>query len=65
MINYPLNKKWFIYIKAESEINRDVGEIYAQRNNIDNLRTLSNQKISFDGKLLAGKVEMMLEELNW
>lgn len=51
----PFEQEMVPHIRAESEINRDVGEIYAQRNNIDNLRTLSNQKISFDGKLLAGK----------
>ena len=28
---------------------------YAQKNNIDNLRTLNNQKQSFGGKILGGK----------
>ena len=51
----PFEQEMVPHIRAESEINREVGEIYAQRNNIDNLRTLSNQKVSFDGKVLAGK----------
>ena len=44
------------HIDQNSDINRDVGEIYAQRNNVDNLRTLSNPKLSFGGKLQHGRL---------
>lgn len=43
------------HIAEASDINRDVDLLYAQRNSIDNTRTLSNQKVSFGGKVLPGK----------
>jgi len=43
------------HIDQNSAINRDIGEIYAQRNSIDNTRTLSNQKVSFGSRVIAGK----------
>ena len=51
----PFEQERVPHIDQNSDINRDVGEIYAQRNNVDNLRTLSNQKMSFGGKVLGGK----------
>jgi len=43
------------HISQRSEVNRDIGEIYAQRNSIDNTRALSNQKVSFGSRVVAGK----------
>jgi len=43
------------HIDQNSEINRDIGEIYAQRNSIDNTRALSNQKVTFGSRVIAGK----------
>lgn len=51
----PTEQERVAPIDVKSDINRDVDLLYAQRNSIDNRRTLSNQKISFGGKVLAGK----------
>ena len=42
----PFEQERVSHIDQKSEVNRDVGLIHAQRNNIDNLRTLDNQKES-------------------
>jgi len=51
----PFEQERVPHIDQNSEINRDVGEIHAQRNNIDNLRTLNNIKESYGGKVIHGK----------
>ena len=51
----PFEQERVAHIDQKSDINRDVGEIFAQRNGIDNLRALSNPKLSFEGKVIAGK----------
>jgi hypothetical protein len=51
----PFEQERVPHIDRNSSINRDVGEIFAQRNSIDNTRALSNQKMSFGGKVIAGK----------
>jgi len=43
------------HISQRSSVNRDIGEIYAQRNSVDNIRALSNQKVSFGSRVIAGK----------
>ena len=51
----PFEQERVAHIDRNSDINRDVGDIYAQRNGIDNLRALSNPKLTFEGKVIAGK----------
>ena len=51
----PFEQERVPHIDQNSEINRDIGEIYAQRNSVDNIRALSNQKESFGGRVVAGK----------
>lgn len=51
----PFEQERVAHIDRNSDVNRDVGEIYAQRNGIDNLRALSNPKLTFEGKVIAGK----------
>tara|TARA_B100001287_G_C22659788_1_gene519725 strand:+ start:273 stop:1925 length:1653 start_codon:yes stop_codon:yes gene_type:complete len=51
----PFEQERVAHIEQGSEINRDIDLAYAQRNSIDALRTLNNQKESFAGKVLAGK----------
>ena len=51
----PFEQERVPHIGEESDINRDVDLLYAQRNSVDNTRTLSNQKVSFGGKVLPGK----------
>lgn len=51
----PFEQERVAHIDRNSDVNRDVGDIYAQRNGIDNLRALSNPKLTFEGKVIAGK----------
>jgi hypothetical protein len=51
----PFEQEMVPHIDQNSEINRDIGEIFAQRNSIDNTRALSNQKVSFGSRVIAGK----------
>ena len=51
----PFEQEKVPHIDQNSIINRDVGEIFAMRNSVDNTRALSNQKVSFGGKVIAGK----------
>jgi len=51
----PFEQERVPHIDQISEINRKIGDIYAQKNSIDNLRALSNQKVSFGSRVIAGK----------
>jgi hypothetical protein len=51
----PFEQEKVVHIDQKSDINRDIDLAYAQRNSVDNTRTLSNQKLSFGGKVLGGK----------
>ena len=51
----PFEQERVAHIDVKSDINRDVDMIYAERNSVDNTRTLNNQKATFKGKVLAGK----------
>ena len=51
----PFEQEKVPHIEQGSEITRDVDLVYAQRNNIDNTRTLNNQKVSYGGKIIGGK----------
>jgi hypothetical protein len=51
----PFEQEQVVNIDIKSGINMDVGLTHAQRNNIDSLRTLNNQKESYAAKILSGK----------
>ena len=51
----PFEQERVAHIDVKSDINRDIDLTYAQRNSVDALRTLTNQKQSFGGKVLGGK----------
>jgi hypothetical protein len=51
----PFEQERVVHIDQKSDINRDIGLAYAQKNSVDALRSLSNQKQSFSGKVLGGK----------
>jgi len=51
----PFEQERVPHIDQKSDINRDVGNIYAQRNSVDNIRALSNQKVSFGSRVISGK----------
>ena len=51
----PFAQEKISHIDVKSEINRDIGVMYAERNNVDNTRTINNPKLSYEGKILGGK----------
>ena len=51
----PFSQEQVSHIDEKSEINRDIGVMYANRNSTDNIRTVNNPKLSFEGKILGGK----------
>ena len=51
----PFEQERISPIDVKNEINRDIGLLYSQRNSVDNKRALSNPKLSYGGKILAGK----------
>ena len=51
----PFQQEKVSHIDRNSEINRDIGMLHAERNKVDNIRTLTNQKESYGGKVLGGK----------
>ena len=51
----PFEQEKIPHISERSSVNRDIGEIFAQRNSVDNIRALSNQKVSFGTKVIPGK----------
>lgn len=51
----PFSQERVPHINQKSSINRDIGELFSQRNSIDNIRTLNNQKVSFGSRVVAGK----------
>jgi len=42
-------------IDSKSDVNRDIGDIHAERNSTDNRRSLNNPKLSYGGTILGGK----------
>ena len=57
MRNYekPFNQELVAPIDFKSNYNREIAELIAKKRNIDNLRTVNNQKLSYEGKILSGK----------
>ena len=51
----PFEQERVSHIDQKSDINRDIDLAYAQRNSVDSIRTLTNLKQSFGGKVLGGK----------
>jgi len=51
----PFEQERVPHIDQNSPINRDIGEIFAQRNSVENRRALSNQRVSFGSRVIAGK----------
>ena len=51
----PFEQERVAPIDSMSNFNREIGQTIADRRNIDNLRTLSNQKSSYEGRVNAGK----------
>lgn len=51
----PFQQEMVSHIDQKSSINQDVAVVYANRNSVDNTRTVSNPKLSYRGKVLGGK----------
>lgn len=51
----PFQQEMVSHIDQKSLINQDVGIAYANRNSVDNTRTINNPKLSYEGKVLGGK----------
>ena len=51
----PFSQERITPIDQKSNFSRETGEMISQRSNIDNTRTLTNPKLSYGGKILAGK----------
>jgi len=51
----PFEQERVVHIDQKSDVNRDIGLAHAQKNSVDALRTLTNQKQSYAGKVLGGK----------
>jgi hypothetical protein len=50
-------------IDDKDPANIEIGRQHAQRNNVDNIRTLNNQKHTYDGRILPGKGEEKLGKI--
>ena len=48
--DYPVNP-----IDANSKLNRDIDQAIANSRSIDTLRTLNNQKVSYEGRVIRGE----------
>ena len=51
----PFQQERIANIDEKSNFNREVGQVYAERNNIDNTRVLSNPKLTYQARVVEGK----------
>ena len=51
----PFEQEKVIPIDAKSELNRDIDQAIANSRSIDTLRTLNNQKVSYEGRVIRGE----------
>lgn len=51
----PFQQELVSKIDEKNSVNLDVGHAYAQKNSVDNSRTINNPKLSYEGKVLGGK----------
>lgn len=51
----PFEQEKISHIDQKSSINTDVAHIRAQRSSVDSTRTISNPKLSYQGKVLGGQ----------
>lgn len=59
----PFEQVQVSQIDEKNPANIDIGRQFAQRNNVDNIRTLNNQKHTYDGRILSGKGEQKLGKI--
>jgi hypothetical protein len=51
----PFEQQKISNIDVKSNVNREIGQVMADRNNIDNLRSKADPKLTYKGKILPGK----------
>lgn len=51
----PFEQEKIIPIDVKSELNRDIDQAIANSRSIDTLRTLNNQKVSYEGRVVRGE----------
>ena len=51
----PFTQERIQHIDVKSDFNREIDQMIAEKTNIDVLRAESNPKLTFKGKVLAGK----------
>lgn len=51
----PFQQEMVTHIDQKSSVNQDVAVAYANRNSVDNTRTVDNPKLSYRGKVIGGK----------
>ena len=51
----PFEQERIAPIDEKSNSTREIGELIASKSNIDNIRTIDNRKISYNGKIIPGK----------
>lgn len=51
----PFEQEKIIPIDEKSELNRDIDLAIAKTNSIDTMRTLNNQKVSYEGRIIRGE----------
>jgi hypothetical protein len=51
----PFTQEKVYHIDQKNNINGDIGRMINEKRNIDNLRTKTNPKISYSGKIISGK----------
>ena len=61
--NLPFNQEYISHIDQKDGLNMDVELAYAQRNSIDNTRTINNPKLGYEGRVLRGKEGMGEREM--
>jgi hypothetical protein len=51
----PFEQEKIIPIDVKSELNRDIDQAIANTKSVDALRTLNNQKVSYEGRVIRGE----------
>jgi len=59
----PFEQTQVGHIDVKNMVNVDIAKQYYENNSIDNIRTLNNQQVSYEGRILPGKGEEKLGKI--
>ena len=51
----PFEQERVSHIDTKSGVNREIKQLIAEKTNIDKLRTKTNQKNTYEGRIISGK----------